>query len=111
LRFLWFKSGFFASDGWEDQSGAAVPHANLEIENAATGVKLGMPANDVGKYRFNNLLASGAVQVFGMENDALVVGLDAPTANLKLGTERQRLGCSLASPFEKSLVGTMQKIR
>ena len=39
-----------------DQSGAAVPNASLEIENAATGVKLGTPTNGVGQYRFNNLL-------------------------------------------------------
>jgi hypothetical protein len=39
-----------------DQTGAAVPNANLEIENAATGVKLATPTNAVGQYRFNNLL-------------------------------------------------------
>ena len=39
-----------------DQTGAAIPNADLEIANAATGVKLGTPTNGVGQYRFNNLL-------------------------------------------------------
>jgi len=39
-----------------DQTGAAVPNADLEIENTATGVTLATATNAVGQYRFNNLL-------------------------------------------------------
>ena len=39
-----------------DQTGAAVPTADLEIENTATGVNIATATNAVGQYRFNNLL-------------------------------------------------------
>ncbi|MBI4905107.1 MAG: TonB-dependent receptor [Acidobacteria bacterium] len=50
-----------ASDGnlvgtLTDQSGAAIPEANVDAVNAATGVKTSTRTNNVGVYRFNNLL-------------------------------------------------------
>jgi hypothetical protein len=38
-----------------DKTGAAVPGANIEAVNVATGVKLTTVANDNGEYRLNNL--------------------------------------------------------
>lgn len=42
-----------------DASDAAVPHADLEIENVATGLKLTGVTNSQGQYRFNNLPPGG----------------------------------------------------
>lgn len=38
-----------------DKSGAAVPKANVEVQNVATGVKMTAVTNDRGEYRFSNL--------------------------------------------------------
>jgi hypothetical protein len=38
-----------------DASGAVVPNANIEITNAATGVKSATKSNADGQYRFNNI--------------------------------------------------------
>jgi hypothetical protein len=45
-----------------DASGAAVPNATIEVQNAATGVKTVAKADSGGLYRFNNLLV-GAYNV------------------------------------------------
>src|SRR4051794_23554659 len=39
-----------------DASGAAVPNANVTLENVATGVKSSGKTDDNGLYRFNNVL-------------------------------------------------------
>jgi hypothetical protein len=45
-----------------DSSGAAVPNANLELENLATGVKFTATSDSTGSYRFSNFLA-GAYKI------------------------------------------------
>ena len=39
-----------------DASGAAVPNANVQLENSATGVKLATKTDNSGAYRFGNVL-------------------------------------------------------
>src|SRR5258706_13336034 len=39
-----------------DASGAAVPNAKVDIENVATGLTATTTTDDIGFYRFNNLL-------------------------------------------------------
>src|SRR6185437_12684819 len=74
-----------------DASGAAIPNANLELTNTATGVKYSTKTTTAGDYRFSNVPIGRydlAVTASGFSNGS-VKGLDlalnaVATANVKL---------------------------
>src|ERR1041385_5647620 len=73
-----------------DSTGAAVPGAGVEVENAATGVKTTTTTDVTGFYRFNNLLigtyrvTASAAGLASSTRDVVVEANKTSTANITL---------------------------
>jgi Carboxypeptidase regulatory-like domain len=50
-----------------DATGAAIPNANVQLENSATGVKASAKTDFAGLYRFNNVLIGNYNVTFSVE--------------------------------------------